>query len=138
MSTLKYYLFLILLIILLTNSYELKDVHFLISAKLNGTSPYISFKNLKPNQIYQNFLFDFEYHNNHVKESKNLAYFKLSTNLDIPTDEELTKNSISYRLSGKKWTFLKKSKFANNIMYKKVPILFKEKKDNIYNYYFKI
>ena len=130
-------IFLPLLLFLVVNTYELQS-HFLISAKLNGTSPSITFDQLKPNQIYLNFLFDFEYHNNHVTNSKNVAYFRISTNLNIPTGEELTKDSIAYRLSQKKWTQIKNNKIANNIMYKKVPVLIKEKKGDAYNYYFKI
>ena len=130
-------IFLPLLLFLVVNTYELQS-HFLISAKLNGTSPSITFDQLKPNQIYLNFLFDFEYHNNHVTNSKNVAYFRISTNLNIPTGEELTKDSIAYRLSQKKWTQIKNNKIANNIMYKKVPVLIKEKKGDTYNYYFKI
>ena len=130
-------IFLPLLLFLVVNTYELQN-HFLISAKLNGTSPSITFDQLKPNQIYLNFLFDFEYHNNHVTNSKNVAYFRISTNLNIPTGEELTKDSIAYRLSQKKWTQIKNNKIANNIMYKKVQVLIKEKKGDVYNYYFKI
>lgn len=124
-------------IFLVVNTYELQN-HFLISAKLNGTSPSIAFDQLKPNQIYLNFLFDFEYHNKHVTNSKNVAYFRISTNLNIPTGEELTKDSIAYRFSQKRWTQIKNNKIANNIMYKKVPVLIKEKKGDVYNYYFKI
>ena len=120
------------------NSYQFENVHFLISAKLNGTSPAISLKKLKPEHIYLYFLFDFDYHNTHLKKSKNCAYFKISTSLNIPTNEELAKNLISYRLSQKNWTSIKNNKVANNIMYKKTPILFKEEKDGLYNYYFKI
>ena len=122
---------------LVVNAYELQN-HFLISAKLNGTSPSITFDQLKPNQIYLNFLFDFEYHNKHVTNSKNVAYFRISTNLNIPTGEELTKDSIAYRFSQKRWSQIKNNKIANNIMYKKVPVLIKEKKGDVYNYYFKI
>ena len=133
----KLFLPLFLSMFLLINSYELQN-HFLISFKLNGTSPSITFDQLKPNQIYLNFLFDFEYHNKHVTNSKNVAYFKISTNLNIPTGEELTRDSIAYRFSQKKWTQIKNNKIANNIMYKKVPVLIKEKKGDVYNYFFKI
>jgi hypothetical protein len=137
LDSIKIYLPLLLSMFLVVNTYELQN-HFLISAKLNGTSPSITFDQLKPNQIYLNFLFDFEYHNKHVTDSKNVAYFKISTNLNIPTGEELTKDSIAYRFSQKKWTQIKNNKIANNIMYKKVPVLIKEKKGDTYNYYFKI
>ena len=131
-------LHILLSICIYINAYRFQDVHFLISAKLNGTSPAISLKKLKPEHIYLYFLFDFDYHNTHLKKSKNCAYFKISTSLNIPTNEELAKNLISYRLSQKIWTSIKNNKVANNIMYKKTPILFKEEKDGLYNYYFKI
>ena len=122
----------------LIRSYQLEDVHFLISAKLNGTSPAIQLNTLKSNRIYIYFLFDFGYHNKHVKESKNSALFKISTTLNIPTTDDLTKHLIAYRFSQKEWHQVKNNKVANNIMYKKVPILFKEEKEGIFNYYFKI
>ena len=119
-------------------AFQLENVHFLISAKLNGTSPAISLSDLKSNKNYLYFLFDFAYHNTHVKDSKNVAYFKISTTLNIPIDDELVKHLIAYRFSQKEWSLVKNNKVANNIMYKKVSILHKEEKDNIYNYYFKI
>ena len=123
---------------LFMQTYQLENVHFLISAKLNGTSPAISLDTLKPNQKYLYFLFDFDYHRLHIKNSKNVAFFQVSTNLDIPIGDELAKYEISYRFSQKKWSQIKNMKVANNIMYKKVQILFKEEKDGKYNYYFKI
>ena len=139
MSSVFIQLITLLSFILFINCCQFENVHFLISAKLNGTSPAISLNNLKPNQTYLYFLFDFDYHNNHVKNSKNAAFFQVTTNLNIPINDELTKDLISYRLSQKNWTQIKNNKVANNIMYKKVPILlYKEKRNDIYNYYFKI
>ena len=141
MSTLKIYLFLqiFLSIFFFINAYTYQDVHLLISAKLNGTSPAIALKELKPDQTYLYFLFDFAYHNEHVKKSKNVAYFKITTKINIPIDEEeLAKNTIAYRLSTKEWNRIKKNKIANNMMYKKVQIISKEEKNGKYNYYFKI
>ena len=138
MSMIKTFLPLLISLFHFISTYRFYDVHFLISAKINGTSPSISFEDLEPNEVYLHFLFDFEYHNKHIKDSKNLAYFKISTNLNIPIRDEIAKNTISYRFSQKKWTQLKNNKIANNIMYKKAQILLKEKIDNIYYYYFKI
>ena len=73
-----------------------------------------------------------------MKNSKNAAFFQITTNLNIPINDELTKDLISYRLSQKNWTQIKNNKVANNIMYKKVPNIFKEEKDGKYFYYFKI
>ena len=124
--------------IYLAQSSQLENVYFLISAKLNGTSPAISLDTLKPNNAYVYFLFDFAYHNEHIKKSKNIAYFKISTSLNIPIGEELTRYSIAYRFSQKEWKQVKNNKVANNIMYKKIPNIMKEEKNGIYNYYFKI
>ena len=128
----------LLSIFLFINAYTFQDVHFLISAKLNGTSPAISLDELKPNQTYLYFLFDFAYHNEHVKDSKNVAYFQITTKLNIPIGQEFTKNSLAYRLSTKEWNRIKNNKVANNIMYKKIDVLFKEEKNGEYNYYFKV
>ena len=133
-----FHLQILLLLIILINSSQFQNIHFLISAKLNGTSPGILLNSLEPNQTYLYFLFDFNYHNSRLQNSKNVAYFQISTNLNIPIGEELIKNAIAYRLTQKTWFQIKNKKVANNIMYKKVPILLKEEKDNIYNYYFKI
>ena len=122
----------------LIQSSQMENVYFLISAKLNGTSPAISLDTLKSNDAYVYFLFDFGYHNEHIKKSKNVAYFKISTSLNIPVGEELTRYSIAYRFSQKEWNQVKNNKVANNIMYKKIPKILKEEKKGIYNYYFKI
>ncbi len=140
MSTLKLYLTLQILfsIFIYIDAYRLQDVHFLISAKLNGTSPAIQLKELKPTQTYVYFLFDFAYHNEHVKKSKNVAYFHIKTKLNIPISEDLAKNTLAYRLSAKEWNRIKKNKIANNMMYKKIEVLDKEEKNGVYHYYFKM
>ena len=138
-STLK--IFITICCFLQINSYYFQNVHFLISAKLNGTSPFISLKELEPKSNYVNFIFDFEYHINNIPDAKNTAYFKISTNLDIPEDDELTENSITYRFFQDDWTKIKEKNIARNISYEKVKILSKEKNDeddSIFEYYFKI
>ena len=140
MTSLKYIFSLLIIFSFFTNinTYHITEIHLLISAKLNGTSPAIQLANLQQNQAYVYFLFDFSYHNTHVKKSKNVAYFKISTTLDLPTGEKSAKDSIAYRLSHKGWNQIKNNKIANNIMYKKAEIISKEEKNGVYNYYFKI
>ena len=69
MSMIKTFLPLLISLFHFINTYKFYDVYFLISAKLNGTSPSISFEDLEP-KVYLHFLFDFEYHNKHVNDSK--------------------------------------------------------------------
>ncbi len=122
-------------------SYCFQNVHFLISAKLNGTSPVVLLNQIKPKSNYINFIFDFSYHSKNVQDSKNIAYFKISTNLDIPSDDEPIKNSIVYKFFEDDWTKIEKKRVAKNLIYKNVKIISKENNiDNnmIYTYYFKI
>ena len=123
--------------ILQTKSYYFQNVHFLISAKLNGTSPSILLNQLSPKSNYINFLFDFSFHYKNVQDSKNIAYFKVSTNLDIPTNE-LSDFSISYRFFEDDWTKIKKMNIAKNISYKKINSILKENNNDEYTYHFKI
>ena len=88
-----------------------------------------------------NFIFDFSCHSKNVQDSKNIAYFKISTNLDIPSDDEPIKNSIVYKFFEDDWTKIEKKRVAKNLTYKNVKIISKENNiDNnmIYTYYFKI
>ena len=125
------------------NCYHFQNVHFLISAKLNGTSPVISLNKLEPDSNFVNFIFDFSYHSNNIPESRNTAYFNIRTNLDFNIDEENNdnENSIVYRFFKEDWTKIAKKSIAKNLIYKNIKILSKEKDnyDNkIYIYYFKI
>ena len=99
------------------------------------------YKHKKPSIKNVNFIFDFSYHSKNVQDSKNIAYFKISTNLDIPSDDEPIKNSIVYKFFEDDWTKIEKKRVAKNLIYKSVKILSKENNiDNnmIYTYYFKI
>ena len=122
--------------------YYFQNTHFLISAKLNGTSPVVSLNKLQPKSNYVNFVFDFLYHSNNVPDSKNSAYFKISTNLDIPTDEPSSNKSIIYRFFEEDWTKVIKKNVAKKLEYKTIEILSKEKSiihnEEIYTYKFMI
>ena len=125
------------------NCYHFQNVHFLISSKLNGTSPVISLNKLEPDSNFVNFIFDFSYHINNIPESRNTAYFNIRTNLDFNIDEENNdnENSLVYRFFNEDWTKIAKKSIAKNLIYKNIKILSKEKDnyDNkIYIYYFKI
>ena len=122
--------------------YYLQNAHFLISAKLNGTSPVVSLNELKPKSNYVNFIFDFLYHSNEVLDSKNIAYFKISTNLNIPEDEPLSENSIKYRFFEDDWTKIIKKQIAKKLEYNTIKFISKEENNInnnvIYTYKFKI
>ena len=123
------------------NSYYFQNIHFLISAKLNGTSPVISLNQLKEDSNYVNFLFDFSYHSKNVPNSKNSAYFKLNTNIDIKIDDKSSDNLPKFIFFEDEWTKIEKKKIAKNLSYKNIEILSKEKNkndNNVYTYYFKI
>ena len=123
------------------NSYYFQNDEFLISAKLNGTSPSISLNQLSSKSNYINFIFDFSYHSKNVPDSVNTAFFKLNTNLDIPLEDENNENLITYKFFEDDWMKVKKKKIVRKLIFKKVEILSKEKNkyDNSkYIYYFKI
>ena len=124
------------------NCYYFQNTHFLISAKLNGTSPVVSLNQLKPKSNYVNFIFDFFYHSNAVPESKNTAYFKISTNLDIPEDDISSENSIKFRFFEDNWTKIIKKQITKNLEYHFIKFISKEEnKVNdklVYTYKFKI
>ena len=61
-----------------------------------------------------------------MQDSKNIAYFKISTNLDIPSDDEPIKNSIVYKFFEDDWTKIEKKRVAKNLIYKNVKIISKE------------
>ena len=76
-----------------------------------------------------------------MQDSKNVAYFKISTNLDIPTDDESNPYLITYKFFEDDWTKIEKMRVAKKLTYKNVKIISKENNndDNIkYTYYFKI
>ena len=118
------------------NSYYFQNTHFLISAKLNGTSPVISLNNLNDKSNYINFLFDFDYHYHNIQESRNIAYFEIKTNIDN-IDE-----ALNYRFFKENWTKIMKKEVYKILNYNKIKILSKEENDSdknkIYTYRFKI
>ena len=134
-------LFIFIFLFFHMNCYYFQNTHFLISAKLNGTSPVVSLNQLKPKSNYVNFIFDFFYHNNAVPDSKNIAYFKISTNLDIPEDDS-TENSIKCRFFEDDWTKIIKRQITKNLEYNTIKFISKEEnKINdkmVYTYQFKI
>ena len=133
--------FIIACIIFEIKSFNFQNVHFLISAKLNGTSPVVSLNQINPKSNFVNFLFDFSYHCKNVLDSKNVAYFKISTNLDIPSNDESNEHSIVYKFFEDDWTKIEKMRVAKNLTYKNVKIISKENNNDVnikYTYYFKI
>ena len=123
----KLFTILILCFFAQINSYYFQNVEFLISAKLNGTSPSISLNQLSSKSNYINFIFDFSYHSKNVPDSVNTAFFKLNTNLDIPLEDENNENLITYKFFEDDWTKVKKRNVVRKLIFKKVEILSKEK-----------
>ena len=117
-------------------SYHFQNVHFLISAKLNGTSPIISLNKLEDKSNYLNFIFDFDYHYNNYPDSQNIAYFEIRSDLDDLDD------AINYKFFEEEWIKVKQKEVSKNLNYNKIEILSKNendyKDDKIYIYQFKI
>ena len=116
--------------------------HYLFNYRYNNDICLKRLNKLQPKSNYVNFVFDFLYHSNNVPDSKNSAYFKISTNLDIPTDEPSSNKSIIYRFFEEDWTKVIKKNVAKKLEYKTIEILSKEKNiihnEEIYTYKFMI
>ena len=71
----------------IVNSTTTYDVHYVISAKVNGTAAYADLSTEDTDYVF--FSFDFELHNEKVPESKDLAYFTISSSLNLLKDKSL-------------------------------------------------
>ncbi len=74
-------------ILFIVNSKTTYDVHYVISAKKNGTAAYADLSLEDIDYIY--FSFDYELHNQLVPESKDRAFFEIDSELPLLTDKTL-------------------------------------------------
>ena len=78
-----YFLILLLILILENKAENIPEIHFIISGTLNGTASFFSLENVNENEKYLYFAFDFEFHSKSVHKNENIAYFLISSELDL-------------------------------------------------------
>ena len=134
----KIYNFIIFIAILCfsySNAKKLKEVHNIISAKLNGTATYVSLETVDQNEKYIYFTFDFKFHHSAVKTDKNIAKFVISSDFELKVRN---KEDMKYGFVEKIWNKIKTDDDIKNIKWEVVEIEEEEKPANDINYYFKI
>ena len=87
-------LFYTLLIILLFKSIDSSEIRYVIDAWANGTATFIELPFVLEDYIYLGF--DFDYHNQISPENKEIAFFRMESNVDL-----IKSNSVRYLFSEK-------------------------------------
>ena len=129
------YIFIIILYFNFINSKPLSEIHHIISATLNGTSAFAALESIQPNEKYIYFTFDFKFHHSAVATYKNLAKFLISSDFELKGHK---KEKMKYGFVEKNWDEIKTEDDIQNIKWKTIKILHKEKPYNDINYYVKI
>ena len=114
---------------------ELPEMHYIISGALNGTAAFASLENIKGNEKYLYFTFDFSFHSTSVPKSKEIAYFSVSTELNL---ENTSQEKIKIGFLEKSWTDINSFNDINKIKWEDIKLLYKEKLYSDTNYYYKI
>ena len=126
----KSYFYIILLLLFLTvNSLTSTNIEYIIDAGKNGTGPSVNLEDLNDEFAY--FSFDFLEHSQIIPESKDIAFFKFSSDIELIKD-----NSISYLLDVKEWDQITINEIKNKTWIE-TKIEYKEKSYDITNYYYK-
>ena len=128
--------FLIVGVLIMTSKADsLPDMHFIVSGTLNGTAAFASLEYLKENEKYLYFTFDFGFHSISVPDNKDVAYFLISSEIDLE-NENTSKEKITYGFSEKSWTNINE-KDLKGISWENLKLIHKEKPYSDINYYFK-
>ena len=130
-----YILFLLNLSLYSINSYNLPEIHPIISGTLNGTAAFVSLESINDNESYLYFSFDFKYHNSAVKQNFNTAYFLISSDLQL---NGYNQEKIKFGFLEQNWDEIKNEDDIKNIKWKRMKLLRKEKSYDEFNYYFRI
>ena len=111
------------------------EIHNIISGTLNGTAAFVSLESIDSSQKYLYFTFDFKFHSSAVPKNSNIAYF------DINADFKLIghhKEKMKFGFSEKNCYDIKTEEDFNDIKWKTMKPMIKEKTENDWNYYIKI
>ena len=99
MKDIKFLYILLLLSILLFSikSFDSSNqIHYVIDGLANGSAAFVDLENVEDNYVY--FSFDFDYHNDLVPSSKDIAFFCIYSNIGA-----IKGDSIEYALSKTAW-----------------------------------
>ena len=122
-------LYILSFLIFEVKSVNLQQIYSIISGTLNGTATFVSLEDIDRNDTFLYFSFDFKFHNSAVENNKNVAYFLLTSELDL---------KMKFGFSKKNLDEIKNDEDIINIKWKRIKFLYKEKQYNDINYYFKI
>ena len=123
------YLLILSTLLLSTKSMESSKIHYIIDATLNGTAAFVNLESIEDK--YVDFSFDFNYHNEYVPTSKDVAYFYMNSDIGVVVDD-----SVKYSFSDVEWHEIKNTDDIKK--WKNTNIVYTEKNDNEAKNYFKI
>ena len=123
-------LFYTLLIILLFKSIDSSEIRYVIDAWANGTATFIELPFVLEDYIYLGF--DFDYHNQISPENKEIAFFRMESNVDL-----IKSNSVRYLFSEK---YLNETEIIDikDLNWKEIKYSSKQAVEDNTEYYYKI
>ena len=116
-------------ILFIVNSTTKYDVHYVISAKMNGTAAYADISLEDVDYVY--FSFDYELHNQLVPESKDSAFFKIESELPL-----LKEKSLGFGFYDKNFSVINSIDDINKITYLDLTSSYYKKENNVNQYYY--
>ena len=78
-------------------------MHFISSAKVNGTAAFVSLEFVEKKEKFLFFTFDFDFQSTHFTKSPDVAYFLISSDFDLMSKKS-NKEKISYGFVEKVWS----------------------------------
>lgn len=127
------YLFFLFLFISINKSTQ-SEIKMIPDAYMNATACFVSLDSIEKSD-YLYFSFDYDYHKQMNLNQKDIAYFKISTEL-VLTDYDLNYALFGIKPEDISVDYLERNK--NNIIWRNIYNSFKEKNGNDYDYYIKI
>ena len=116
-------------ILFIVNSKTTYEVHYISSAKINGTAGYADLSLEDVDYVY--FSFDYELHNQLVPESKNRAFFQIDSELPLLKDK-----SLGFGFYDKNWSLIKDTDEIKKISYQDLKSSYYKKENDANKYYY--
>ena len=129
-------LFIFAIIIFISKTDKIPEMHFIVSGTLNGTAAFASLDSISEKEKYLYFTFDFEFHSSAVPKSKDIAYFLISSDFDLE-NAKYSKKTIKIGFLEKTWKDINGNDIKD-IKWDKIKLLHKEKPYNDINYYYEV
>ena len=127
------YLLFLFLFISINKSFQ-SEIKMIPDAYMNATACFVSLDSIEKSD-YLYFSFDYDYHKQMNPNQKDIAFFKISTEL-LFSDYDLNYALFDIKLEDISLEYLESNK--KNIIWRNIYINFKEKNGNDYDYYIKI